>query len=144
MFADAESRGGWVMRTEQQRHLTSVRADPTTYDTVRGHTEDLAAPLGPEDQVVQSMPDCSPTKWHRAHTTWFFETFVLSELDDYTPVDPSYAYLFNSYYEAAGPRHARPHRGLITAPDGRRGHPVPGTRRCRDATAPRRSRLAVQ
>ena len=104
------------MRTEQDRTLGSVRTDPTIYDTVRRHTEGLAARLGPEDQVVQSMPDCSPTKWHRAHTTWFFETFVLSTLDDYTPVDPTYAFLFNSYYEAAGPRHSRPHRGLITRP----------------------------
>ncbi len=105
------------MRTEQDRQPTSVRADPTVYGAVRDHTECLADPLGPEDQVVQSMPDCSPTKWHRAHTTWFFETFLLGPHHrDHTPVDPSYAYLFNSYYEAAGPRHARPRRGLITRP----------------------------
>lgn len=88
------------------------------YAAVRGYTERLAARLAPEDQVVQSMPDTSPTKWHRAHTTWFFETFVLREhLPGYRPFDPAFAYLFNSYYVAAGPRHARPQRGLITRPD---------------------------
>ena len=80
-------------------------------------TELLAAPLGPEDQTVQSMPDASPTKWHRAHTTWFFEEFVLGALSpDYKVFHDGYAYLFNSYYEAVGPRHPRPERGLITRP----------------------------
>jgi ergothioneine biosynthesis protein EgtB len=84
---------------------------------VRDLTEVLAAPLSPEDQVVQSMPDVSPTKWHRAHTTWFFETFLLApRLDGYTPFDPDYGFLFNSYYEAVGPRHPRPHRGLLSRP----------------------------
>jgi ergothioneine biosynthesis protein EgtB len=87
------------------------------YRAVRAATEALAAPLAPEDQVVQSMPDVSPTKWHRAHTTWFFETFLLSpNLGDYVPFDPAYGYLFNSYYEAAGPRHPRPRRGLLSRP----------------------------
>jgi ergothioneine biosynthesis protein EgtB len=87
------------------------------YGRVRDHTEDLAAPLSDEDQVVQSMPDVSPTKWHRAHTTWFFETFLLAPLvSRYTPFDPAYAYLFNSYYEAVGPRHPRPQRGLLSRP----------------------------
>jgi ergothioneine biosynthesis protein EgtB len=85
---------------------------------VRGETERRAAPLSAEDQVVQSMPDASPTKWHRAHTTWFFEEFVLKpHAPDYTPYDPRFSYLFNSYYVAAGPRYARPHRSLITRPD---------------------------
>jgi ergothioneine biosynthesis protein EgtB len=84
---------------------------------VRSETERRAAPLAPEDQVVQSMPDASPTKWHRAHTTWFFEQFLLlPHLDGYTPFDRQFAYLFNSYYVAAGPRHARPSRGLVTRP----------------------------
>jgi len=84
---------------------------------VRAMTEQLAQPLSAEDQTVQSMPDVSPTKWHRAHTTWFFETFLLGEHQPgYTPVDPAYAYLFNSYYEAVGPRHARPERGLLSRP----------------------------
>ena len=84
---------------------------------VRSLTEKLAAPLSAEDQTVQSMPDASPTKWHLAHTTWFFETFVLQpHARDYRPFDPAYAYLFNSYYEAVGPRHPRPQRGMITRP----------------------------
>jgi len=85
---------------------------------VRAETERRAAPLSPEDQVVQSMPDASPTKWHRAHTTWFFEQFLLlPHLPDYEVFDASFGYLFNSYYVAAGPRHARPRRGLLTRPD---------------------------
>ena len=84
---------------------------------VRSLTEELAAPLSPEDQTVQSMPDASPTKWHLAHTTWFFETFVLRpHASRYRVFDPRYEYLFNSYYEALGPRHPRPQRGLITRP----------------------------
>ena len=87
------------------------------YRRVRTHTDDLAAPLSDEDQVVQSMPDVSPTKWHRAHTTWFFETFLLSPRSSrYAAFDPAYAYLFNSYYEAVGPRHPRPQRGLLSRP----------------------------
>jgi ergothioneine biosynthesis protein EgtB len=87
------------------------------YRTVRDATEALAAALSPEDQVVQSMPDASPTKWHRAHTTWFFETFLLlPHLPGYRRVREAYAELFNSYYVAAGPRHARPKRGLLTRP----------------------------
>jgi len=90
------------------------------YCRVRSVTEALAAPLGPEDQVVQSMPDASPTKWHRAHTTWFFEEFVLGpNAPGHRFVDDSYRYLFNSYYEAVGPRQPRPQRGMITRPDSR-------------------------
>src|SRR5499433_2266046 len=77
-----------------------------------------AAPLSAEDQLVQSMADASPTKWHRAHTTWFFEQFLLvPHLPSYRIFDEQFAYLFNSYYVAAGPRHARPRRGFITRPD---------------------------
>ncbi len=84
---------------------------------VRAETERRAAPLSGEDQVVQSMPDASPTKWHRAHVTWFFEQFLLRPFaKDYRPFDERFAYLFNSYYVAAGPRQARPQRGLITRP----------------------------
>jgi len=87
------------------------------YDWVRSETERLAAPLSPEDQVVQSMPDASPAKWHRAHVTWFFETMILSPLAaDYAPIDPHYTFLFNSYYDAVGARHPRPERGLLTRP----------------------------
>jgi ergothioneine biosynthesis protein EgtB len=85
--------------------------------SVRKLTEQLAAPLSAEDQTVQSMPDASPTKWHLAHTTWFFETFVLGpHAGAYRPFDRAYDYLFNSYYEAVGPRHPRPQRGMITRP----------------------------
>jgi ergothioneine biosynthesis protein EgtB len=91
--------------------------DVAGYCAVRELTEALARPLGPEDQTVQSMPDVSPTKWHRAHTTWFFETFVLEpHARGYRAFDEAYRFLFNSYYEAVGPRHARPERGLITRP----------------------------
>ncbi|MTW15997.1 ergothioneine biosynthesis protein EgtB [Rhodoplanes serenus] len=87
------------------------------YARVRTHTEALAAPLSAEDQVIQSMPDASPTKWHRAHTTWFFEQFVLvPHAPGYRVFDERLAFLYNSYYVAAGPRHARPRRGMITRP----------------------------
>jgi ergothioneine biosynthesis protein EgtB len=87
------------------------------YRCVRSETERRAAPLSPEDQVVQSMPDASPTKWHRAHTSWFFEQFLLSpHAGQYRHFDERFGYLFNSYYVAVGPRHARPQRGLVTRP----------------------------
>ena len=87
------------------------------YVDVREHTEDLAAPLTPEDQMVQSMPDVSPTKWHRGHTTWFFETFVLPlENSDYCAFHPAFGYIFNSYYEAIGSRQPRDQRGVISRP----------------------------
>jgi ergothioneine biosynthesis protein EgtB len=85
------------------------------YLTVRADTEHLASRLSPEDQMLQSMPLCSPVKWHRAHTTWFFETFVLEPLG-VRSVNSQYRYLFNSYYDAIGPRHARPKRGLLSRP----------------------------
>jgi ergothioneine biosynthesis protein EgtB len=89
----------------------------TRYDEVRAHTETLAAPLSPEDQTVQSMPDVSPTKWHRAHVTWFFETFVLADHEQgFAPFQDKYWFLFNSYYEAVGPRFSRPQRGVISRP----------------------------
>jgi ergothioneine biosynthesis protein EgtB len=86
------------------------------YRAVRAHSMALARPLSPEDCQIQSMPDASPVKWHLAHTSWFFETVILARRPGYRPFDPSFAYLFNSYYEALGPRHARPRRGLITRP----------------------------
>lgn len=87
------------------------------FHQVRGETERRAAPLSDEDQVIQSMADASPTKWHRAHTTWFFEQFLLlPHLPGYRILDKHFAYLFNSYYVAAGPRHARPQRGMVTRP----------------------------
>jgi len=96
-------------------------ADPAAlharYQEVRGLTEELAAPLSAEDQTVQSMPDVSPTKWHRGHTSWFFETFLLCpRLSGYEPFHPAFAYIFNSYYESVGARHPRAQRGLISRP----------------------------
>jgi ergothioneine biosynthesis protein EgtB len=87
------------------------------FSAVRAETERRAALLSAEDQVIQSMPDASPTKWHRAHVTWFLEQFLLRPFaPGYRPFDERFAYLFNSYYVAAGPRQARPQRGLITRP----------------------------
>jgi ergothioneine biosynthesis protein EgtB len=87
------------------------------FAAVRARTLGLAAPLSPEDQCVQSMPDASPTKWHLAHTSWFFETVVLvPHVAGYECFEPRWHLLFNSYYEALGPRHPRPQRGLLTRP----------------------------
>jgi ergothioneine biosynthesis protein EgtB len=87
------------------------------YRAVRAATEALAAPLSPEDCTAQSMPDASPVKWHLAHTSWFFETFVLeAAAPGYRPLDPAYRVLFNSYYHSVGAQHFRPERGLITRP----------------------------
>ena len=84
---------------------------------VRAESLARAAPLSPEDQCIQSMPDASPTKWHLAHTTWFFETVLLQpHLRDHRAFDERFNFLFNSYYEALGPRHPRPQRGLLTRP----------------------------
>src|SRR5437764_2063659 len=96
--------------SDRQRWIEAFRR-------VRGETEHRAAPLSAEDQVIQSMPDASPAKWHRAHTTWFFEQFLLvPHVAGYKIFDERFAYLFNSYYVSAGPRYARPQRGLITRP----------------------------
>ena len=92
-------------------------ASIAAFREVRGETERRAAPLSAEDQVIQSMPDASPVKWHRAHTTWFFEQFLLApQVSGYRAFDERFNFLFNSYYVAVGPRHARPKRGLITRP----------------------------
>ncbi len=96
-------------------------ADPAElaerYRTVRLGSQHLCAPLEPEDFVVQSMPDVSPTRWHIAHTTWFFENFVLAvAYPDYIPHDSDYAFLFNSYYNKVGEQFARPQRGILSRP----------------------------
>ncbi len=97
----------------------SHRHDPArlaaAFVRVRALTEALAAPLHPEDQCVQSMPDASPTKWHRAHTSWFFETFVLAS-PGFERYRPGWDFLFNSYYQTVGTMHARPRRGLLSRP----------------------------
>lgn len=88
------------------------------YTHIRAHTLALAVPLSEADCQVQSMPDASPTKWHLAHVTWFFETFVLERFEPgFEPFDPAFRVLFNSYYQAVGDQHPRPQRGLITRPD---------------------------
>src|SRR5262245_23274522 len=93
---------------------------PTLVDrfaTIRATTEELAAPLSIEDCALQSMPSASPTKWHLAHSTWFFETFVLAEhARGYRPFHPAFRVLFNSYYQQVGERHPRPERGLLSRP----------------------------
>ncbi len=87
------------------------------YQAVRRFSDQLCRTLEPEDYVIQTMPEMSPTKWHLAHTSWFFETFILKpRTPDYRPISEHYAFLFNSYYNAAGPMHARPQRGLISRP----------------------------
>ncbi|WP_235974120.1 ergothioneine biosynthesis protein EgtB [Luteimonas deserti] len=94
-----------------------VAALAARFAAVRAHSALLSAPLSAEDAMVQSMEDASPAKWHLAHTTWFFERFVLGRDAGYRPVDPAWDYLFNSYYQSVGPMHARPRRGLISRPD---------------------------
>lgn len=103
--------------SSELRDLPASSALLKRYQTIRRRTESLIAPLSPEDMVVQSMPDASPAKWHMAHVTWFFETFLLAEnVVGYRTFDPAFGYLFNSYYETIGPRHPRPQRGLLTRP----------------------------
>ncbi len=86
------------------------------YRTVREFSERITAPLSAEDCMVQSMDDVSPTRWHLAHTTWFFETFVLGRDPGYTVFDPTFSYLFNSYYNTIGKQFPRPRRGLVSRP----------------------------
>src|SRR5437867_9697724 len=109
------------MAAAERSHLNSSRARLEgllgRFHQIRNFTDTLCSGLEPEDYVVQSMPDVSPTKWHLAHTTWFFETFILKKwMTGYQPEIPEYAYLFNSYYNAAGDMHRRDLRGLISRP----------------------------
>jgi ergothioneine biosynthesis protein EgtB len=99
------------------QHTSGPRTLAQRFDAVRAQTEHLCVPLDTEDYVVSSMADVSPTKWHLAHTSWFFETFVLGpHAPEYVSPNPRYAYLFNSYYVQAGERHCRAKRGLVTRP----------------------------
>lgn len=105
------------MPPNAERSRPSRAALAARLQAVRQRSLALAEPLSAEDQQAQSMPDASPTKWHLAHTAWFFEVVVLqAHLPRYRPLDARYAALFNSYYESAGPRHPRPQRGLLTRP----------------------------
>lgn len=100
-----------------QANRTDIDALLSRFRDMRSLSVRLAEPLSDADATVQSMPDASPAKWHLAHTTWFFETFVLRDfLPGYVPFDPAYHFLFNSYYDAEGDRHARPRRGMLTRP----------------------------
>ncbi len=114
----------------------AIQSDPAlaqTYAQVRAHSHALAAPLSAEDCAIQSMPDASPVKWHLAHTSWFFETVILARRPGYKPFDPRFAFLFNSYYEALGPRHPRPRRGSVDAALAGRGLCLSRPCRCGDA-----------
>jgi ergothioneine biosynthesis protein EgtB len=110
--------------TKTDRHMDlSLTREPAasslkkSYRAVRRASEKLAESLTAEDQCIQSMPDASPTKWHLAHTSWFFERIVLqNHAEAYLPFDVRYDYMFNSYYEGLGPRHPRPQRGLLSRP----------------------------
>jgi ergothioneine biosynthesis protein EgtB len=98
---------------------TAAAADPLIdlFTATRALSCDLAAPLSDAEATIQSMPDASPAKWHLAHTTWFLETFVLRDfVEGYAAFNPAYAFLFNSYYEAEGARHARARRGMLARP----------------------------
>lgn len=104
---------------KQTTHVPMADRVLDLFERTRARTDALVAPLCPEDTMLQSMEDASPAKWHLAHTTWFFEEFILKpRLPEYASPDDRFAFLFNSYYTQAGPRHARDRRGLVSRPDG--------------------------
>jgi len=121
-IADARpAAAGACFQPSHEPHVRG-RARPadtlaSRYRAVRARTEAIAAPLAVEDMVIQSMEDVSPTRWHLAHATWFFERFVLRAADEhYQPIHEAYEFLFNSYYNTVGPMHCRPRRGLLSRP----------------------------
>src|ERR1700722_6521690 len=119
--AGSATRRGTPLTSPRVPNAGSTTADSTAlaecYQSVRRCTEALCEPLAAEDYMLQSMPDASPVKWHLAHTTWFFETFLLSpHLPGYRPYHPLFRSLFNSYYQSVGPRWPRPQRGLLSRP----------------------------
>jgi ergothioneine biosynthesis protein EgtB len=115
----ARMKPGEIVLPEAERHRHAVIASPIAerYTATRRLSEALVAPLSEADATLQSMPDASPAKWHLAHTTWFFETFLLRDrLPGYRLYDEAWPFLFNSYYEAEGERIARPRRGMLSRP----------------------------
>jgi len=117
-IADPQPESGVPADPEPGRSAHPCHPCGEDYEQVRGCSRELCAHLDAEDLGAQSMPDASPAKWHLAHTTWFFETFVLiPHASSYTPRHESYGFLFNSYYNGAGERHARPARGVLTRPN---------------------------
>src|SRR5207248_8899164 len=120
---DVYSLSGGLRRSARHRTPAEFRMPESAYlldhyRRVRAAMDAACQPLSAEDMQVQSMPDASPAKWHLAHTSWFFEYFVLAHpvFGKYDPFDPNFNYLFNSYYESVGVRHPRPKRGLLTRP----------------------------
>src|SRR6059058_3317273 len=103
-------------RLVSSRAISRAESLCASFRDVRDFSKLLTRDLEAEDCVVQSMPDVSPTRWHLAHTTWFFETFFLAKLPNFRPVDDKYIYLFNSYYNAVGEQFPRARRGLLSRP----------------------------
>src|SRR5437899_9267695 len=104
-------------RRKQENYSVMPASQQQRYDAVRRYSLALASPLSAEDSCAQSMADASPIKWHLAHTTWFFETFLLERFaPNFQPHHPAFRMLFNSYYNGVGEKHPRPQRGLLTRP----------------------------
>jgi ergothioneine biosynthesis protein EgtB len=135
---------------DAQRAPAASASQAARFAAVRGQTESLAAPLTPEDCALQSMPDASPVKWHLAHVSWFFETFVLvPHASGYRPFDAAFRVLFNSYYNGVGDKHPRPERGLLSRPDlatvqAYRRHVDAAMQRCLEQPLPAKAAALVE